>query len=219
MAAAFVHVVDDDPQLRRAIARLLRSHDIPTVTYETALDFLERLPPHGPGCLVLDLSMPEMDGLKLQEVLALQRRDLTIVFVTGNGNIPASVKAMKSGAVDFLTKPFEEEELFAAIQVALRRSEGLVASKEALKKDWMVFRSLTLREKQVCLLVADGLLNKQIAGELGPSEKTIKYHRASVMKKLDVNSAADLVKLVQRLREAGRLDSDSCPGADGAEAI
>ncbi len=150
-----------------------------------------------------------MNGLEVQQMLVSRRPDLAVVFVTGVGNISASVKAMKSGAINFLTKPFEDEELIAAIQEALLRSEQLFAANEALEKDWAAFQSLGTREKQVCLLVAEGLLNKQIAGELGPTEKTIKYHRGSAMKKLRVNSAADLVKLVQRLRDAGRIGAAS----------
>jgi FixJ family two-component response regulator len=216
MDESVVHVVDDDLQFGRAIARLLRSHGIRVETYESAPDFLRRLPKPGPACVVLDLSMPGMNGLELQERLLKERQDLGVVFVTGAGDIPASVKAMKGGAVDFLTKPFEDEKLIEAIQEALRRSKECFAANEALDRDWLVFRSLTKREQQVCLLVAKGLLNKQIAGELGPTEKTIKYHRGSVMKKLRVNSAADLVKLVQRLRDAGRIESELTQRVAGA---
>jgi FixJ family two-component response regulator len=208
MDDAIVHVVDDDPHLRSAIARLLRSHHLRVETYESAVDFLNRLPAHGPGCMVLDLSMPDINGLELQELVAARRHCLAVIFVTGQGNIPASVKAIKAGAIDFLTKPFEDQALMAAIHEALCRSSRLVAEREAIDQDWAAFNSLTAREKQVCLLVAQGLLNKQIAGELGPTEKTIKFHRGSVMRKLGVNSVADLVKLIQRLRDAGRVGSD-----------
>lgn len=150
--------------------------------------------------------MPEMNGLELQEALAAQRQDLAVVFITGAGDIPASVKAMKAGAIDFLTKPFEDEKLVAAIQEAICRSKQLFAANEALERDWAVFRSLTKREQQVCLLVAKGLLNKQIAGELGSTEKTIKSHRGSVMRKLRVGSVAELVQLVRRLRDGGRIE-------------
>jgi len=205
MAEAFVHVVDDDPQLRNAMSRLLRSYNLGVKTYESAVDFLARLPEPGPGCLILDLSMPKMNGLQLQETLAATRQSLVVIFVSGKGDIPASVKAMKAGAIDFLTKPFEDQALIEVVQQAMRRSKRLIAEGEAIDKDWSAYQSLTAREKQVCLLVAQGLLNKQIAGELGTTEKTIKFHRGSVTRKLHVNSVADLVKLVERLREAGRI--------------
>jgi len=205
MDEASVHVVDDDPQLCNAMARLLRSYDIDVKTYESALDFLNRLPEPGPGCLILDLSMPKMDGLQLQEILGASRKSLAVIFVSGKGDIPASVKAMKAGAVDFLTKPFEDLALIEAVREAIRRSRQLIAEGQAIDKDWTAFSSLTAREKQVCLLVAQGLLNKQVAGELGTTEKTIKFHRGSVTRKLHANSVADLVKLVERLREAGRI--------------
>lgn len=208
MDDAFVHVVDDDPQLRNAISRLLRSYDLNVKTYESALDFLNRIPEGGPGCLILDLSMPKMNGLQLQETLAAGRKNLVVIFVSGKGDIPASVKAMKAGAVDFLTKPFEDEALIEAVREAIRRSREIIAEGESIDKDWSAFDSLTARERQVCLLVSQGLLNKQIAGELGTTEKTIKFHRGSVTRKLHANSVADLVKLVERLREAGRISPE-----------
>ncbi len=208
MDDAVVHVVDDDPQLRNAISRLLRSYDLCVKTYESALDFLNRLPAPGPGCLILDLSMPKMDGLQLQEALGARRNNLAVIFVSGNGDIPASVKAMKAGAIDFLTKPFEDLALIAAVREAIRRSRQLIAGNEAIERDMAAFQSLTVREKQVCLLVSQGLLNKQIAGELGTTEKTIKFHRGSVTRKLRANSVADLVKLVGRLRDAGRIGQE-----------
>jgi len=205
MDEAFVHVVDDDPQLRSAMSRLLRSYDLNVKTYESALDFLNRLPEPSPGCLILDLSMPKMNGFQLQEALAASRKNLVVIFVSGKGDIPASVKAMKAGAIDFLTKPFEDRALIEAVREAIRRSRQIIAESEVIEKDWNAFHSLTARERQVCLLVSQGLLNKQIAGELGTTEKTVKFHRGSVTRKLRVNSVADLVKLVERLREAGRI--------------
>lgn len=205
MDEALVHVVDDDAQLRNAVSRLLRSHDLNVKTYESAVDFLNRLPEPGPGCLLLDLSMPKMNGLQLQETLAASRKNLVVIFVSGKGDVPTSVQAMKAGAIDFLTKPFEEVALIEAVRKAITRSRQMIAEDESIDKDWSAFSSLTAREKQVCLLVASGLLNKQVAGELGTTEKTIKFHRGSVTRKLRANSLADLVKLVQRLREAGRI--------------
>ena len=208
MDEAVVHVVDDDPQLRSAISRLLRSYDLRVETYESALDFLKRIPKPGPGCLVLDLSMPDMDGLQLQELLAARRHNLAVIFVTGAGDIPASVKAMKAGAIDFLTKPFEDQVLLDSVRKGIHRTGELRASAQQLEKDWVAFQSLTPREQEVCVLVAKGLLNKQIAFELGPTERTVKLHRGKVMSKLGVNSVADLVRLVERLRDGGRLGPD-----------
>jgi FixJ family two-component response regulator len=202
---AVVHVVDDDANLRSAIARLLRSYDLPARTYDSAQDFLNRLPKPDPGCVILDLSMPGMNGLELQEAIALQLPFLAIVFVTGEGDIPASVKAMKAGAIDFLTKPFEDHVLIHAVREGINRSRRTLSDQERAEKDWAAFNTLTEREKQVCILITHGFLNKQISYELGPKEKTIKLHRSQVMRKLPVDSVADLVKLVERLKEAGKI--------------
>jgi FixJ family two-component response regulator len=202
-----VHLVDDDPQLLRAMSRLLRSYDFQVETYDSPVDFLTRVPASGPGCLVLDLSMPGMNGLELQQTVLDRRSDLAVIFVTGAGDIPASVQAMKAGAVDFLTKPFEDHALIGAVREGLRRARENQASRDLIEKDLIAYRRLSPREQQVCLLVSEGLLNKQIAGELGPTEKTIKLHRGNVMRKLNVNSVAELVKLVQRLRDSGRIAS------------
>lgn len=209
MTEPVVHIVDDDPHVRQAVARLLRSYDLNVETYESAFSFLRRLPPCGPGCLVLDLSMPEMSGLELQEAIAENRQALAVVFISGQGTIPASVKAIKGGAVDFLPKPFEEHALIEAITRGIHRSRQMVAAAAALDEDWAAFQSLTPREQQVCVLVAEGLLNKQIAGTLGIKEKTTKFHRGSLTRKLRANSVADIVKLVGRLREAGRLHPET----------
>ncbi len=202
---AVVHIVDDDPRLRSAISRLLRSFDFRVEVYESALDFLNRIPGPGPGCLLLDLSMPEMDGLQLQEVLGTQRHGLPVIFVTGAADIPASVKAMKAGAIDFLTKPFDDQVLLDAVRKGIDRSRKLRGLDEQLEKDWALFQTLTPREQEVCVLVSKGLLNKQIAFELGPTERTVKLHRSKVMSKLQVESVAELVRLVDRLRVGGRF--------------
>jgi FixJ family two-component response regulator len=206
MSEPVVHIVDDDPNVRQALARLLRSHDLNVETYESGLAFLRRLPLRGPGCLLLDLSMPEMSGLELQEAIVGSRHDLAVIFISGQGTIPATVKAIKGGAIDFLSKPFEESALIEAITLGLRRSRELVTAGAAVDEDWAAFQSLTPREQEVCLLVAQGLLNKQIGAQLGITEKTTKFHRGSLTRKLRVNSVADLVKLIQRLRDAGCLD-------------
>ena len=200
-----VHVVDDDADLLRAISRLLRSHGYASRTYSSAAEFLGAGVPDGPACLLLDLNMPGMTGLELQQVISDYPSRLSIVFISGQGDIPATVRAMKAGAVDFLTKPFDGDVLIAAIDAAVRRSHTAQASEDALQKDWDLFQTLSPRERQVCLLFAQGMLNKQIAFELGTAERTIKAQRGSVMRKLGADSVPDVVRLVVRLRDAGRL--------------
>lgn len=200
-----VHVVDDDESLLRGVARLLRSHGFAVKSYSSAAEFLGAGIPAGPACLLLDLNMPGMTGLELQQVISDCQSRLPIVFISGQGDIPATVRAMKAGAVDFLTKPFDGDALVAAIDTALLRSHAAVASEHALQKDCELFQALSQRERQVCLLVAHGLLNKQIAGELGTTERTIKAQRGSVMRKLGAGSVPDIVRLIERLRDANRL--------------
>ncbi len=204
-AGRTVHVVDDDANLLRAVARLLRSHDYTIQTYNSAAEFLKAGVPPAPACLLLDLNMPGMTGLELQRVIADWESRLSIVFISGQGDVPASVQAMKAGAVDFLTKPFDGDALIAAVKTALGRSYAASVSDSAVQSDWEVFQRLSPREQQVCLLFAKGLLNKQIAGELGTTERTIKAQRGSVMRKLGANAVPDVVRLVDRLRDAGRL--------------
>jgi FixJ family two-component response regulator len=218
MPELLVHVVDDDPGVRGAISRLLRSCDISVETYESSEDFLKRRPGQGPGCLILDLSMPDMDGLQLQEVLAQTSTRLAVVFVTGNAGIADSVRAMKAGAVDFLTKPFEDTQLLSAVEVAFQKSRKMHEEAEEIERCWRLYDSLTPRERQVCISVSRGLLNKQVGGELGIQEKTIKLHRSNVMRKLGVTSLADLVRLVESLRHAGRLDSFIEPAGLSAQS-
>jgi FixJ family two-component response regulator len=194
-----VHVIDDDPSVRRALDRLLRSHGQRVCTYSLAREFLNKEPDPGPACIVLDLLLPEMDGLDLQQQLTRGRDDLPIVFISGHGDISTSVRAMKAGAVDFLTKPFEESQVLGAIAAALSRSQQAFLTRELLDRDHARFHTLSPRESQVCLLVAQGKLNKQIGAELGVTEKTIKVHRSRVMRKLAVPSFADLVRFVERL--------------------
>jgi FixJ family two-component response regulator len=200
-----VHVVDDDANLLRAVSRLLRSHGYAVTTYSSASEFLSAGVPAGPACLLLDLNMPGMTGLGLQQVLAVYQSRLSIVFISGQGDIPSTVRAMKAGAVDFLTKPFDGDALVAAIDSALRRSHAAQASEDATQNDWELFQGLSRRERQVCLLFAQGMLNKQIAAELGTAERTIKAQRGSVMRKLGADSVPDVVRLIERLRDAGRL--------------
>jgi FixJ family two-component response regulator len=204
-----VHVVDDDASLLRAVERLLRSHGYAVKTYNSASAFLSDGVTSGTGCLLLDLNMPGMTGLELQQVITEYQSRLSIVFISGQGDVPAAIRAMKAGAVDFLTKPFEGDTLITAIDSAINRSHAAQAADDALQKDWDLFQSLSPRERQVCLLFAQGLLNKQIAFELGTAERTIKAQRGSVMRKLGAGSAPDVVRLIQRLRDAGRLSNET----------
>jgi FixJ family two-component response regulator len=205
LAGKTIHVVDDDASLLRAIARLLRSHLYSVVTYTSAAEFLRAGAPAGPGCLLLDLNMPEMTGLELQQVISEYQSRLPIVFISGAADVPAAIQAMKSGAVDFLTKPFESDELLAAVNTALSRSLTHHATNDALQKDWKRFQTLSPRERQVCLHVAQGLLNKQIAFELGTTERTVKAQRGSFMRKLGADSVPEVVRLIERLRDGGLL--------------
>jgi FixJ family two-component response regulator len=211
MTAATIHVIDDDASVRRALSRLLRSHDHQVETYLSARDFLNRKLNHGPACIVLDLQMPEMDGLELQQLLAEGRENPPIVFITGHGDIPNSVRAMKAGAVDFLTKPFDEAQLLTAVNSAIARSHQACASRDEFERSRSVFESLTPRERQVCLRVTQGMLNKQIAAEFGTTEKTVKVQRRGVMQKLGAQSVADLVRFVEHLLAAGYVSADAKP--------
>ena len=203
MTNGLVFVIDDDPSIRRSVSRLLRSHDRYVQTYESAREFLDFEIPSVPACIVLDLQMPEVNGLDLQRLLARNRDTLPIVFISGYGSVPTSVRAMKEGAVDFLTKPFDDNQLMAAVDTALDRARRAHEQRSVLDRDQAAFDSLTQRERQVCLRVAKGMLNKQIGGQLGTSEKTIKAQRGQVMQKLGAQSVADLVRLVERLRTSG----------------
>jgi FixJ family two-component response regulator len=205
MTDSVVFLIDDDPSIRRAVSRLLRTHGRQVQAYGSAKDFLDQPLPSGPACIVLDLQMPEMNGLEVQQVLGQSKDTLPIVFISGRGSIPASVRAMKEGAVDFLTKPVEDNQLLGAIDRALTRAREGFLRRESLARDCALFDTLTEREKQVCLRVAQGMLNKQIGGEFGTTEKTVKVQRSGVMKKLGAQSVADVVRFVERLRTAGRL--------------
>jgi len=197
-----VFVVDDDPSVLRSLDRLLRSAGYAVEAYASPRAFLERVqraPLDGAGCVVLDLRMPDLGGIELQEELAQYGCLLPIVFLTGHGDVSSSVRAMKAGAVDFLTKPCDDTDLIAAVERALARDAEARAAREEKRALQERFEALTPREREVCLLVAQGLLNKQIAAELGTAEKTVKVHRGRVMEKLGVESLAELVRLVDRL--------------------
>ncbi|MDA1092283.1 MAG: response regulator transcription factor [Acidobacteria bacterium] len=194
-----VFVVDDDPSVRRSVVRLLESAGLRVQGFASGEAFLERKPLTGPGCLVLDVRMSGMTGLELQRRLRAAGRPMAIVFITGHGDVPMSVAAMKGGAVDFLMKPFDDEALLAAIDRAIGRDRAWLLTQQDLARLRVRYDRLTPREQQVFALVTAGLLNKQVAGQLGTSEKTIKVHRARVMTKMEAGSLADLV------RQAGRL--------------
>jgi FixJ family two-component response regulator len=196
-----IFLVDDDASVRKALVRLLRSAGHSVETFASAREFLARERYDGPGCLVLDLRMPGMTGLELQDALERAGHALPIVFISGHADIPASVKAMKAGAIDFLTKPVDDRQLLAAIERALARDAAARADRAQRDAARAAMARLTPREGQVCAFVATGKLNKQIAGELGISEKTVKVHRARVMEKLAVGSVAELVRVVDRARD------------------
>ncbi len=202
MSAGIVYVVDDDASMRRSVERLLRSFGHRVETYSSAQAFLEQPPVRDVGCLVLDLRMPGIDGLELQGRLAARGDELPVIFVSGHGDVPSSVRAMKAGAFDFLTKPFDANVFSAAVERALDWHAERLASRATLDALRARFYTLTPREREVCELVAEGRLNKQVAETLGTTEKTIKVHRARVMEKLGVRSVAELVRVVDRLRDA-----------------
>jgi FixJ family two-component response regulator len=195
----------------RAVSRLLRSYDFEVYTYVSATEFLAQKIPSGTACLVLDLKMPEINGLDVQQVLAKADEYLPIIFLSGQADVFSSVQAMKAGAIDFLTKPFNDSELIRAVQTALGRSRSAQEQQQRLSRDREVFDTLTPREREVCLRIAQGLLNKQVGYELGTTEKTVKAQRAHVMQKLGAGSLADVVRLVERLRSAGAIPSLAKP--------
>jgi FixJ family two-component response regulator len=198
-AAGTVFVVDDDPGVLRALARLLQVSGHEVRTFDSPAAFLRNHDPAAPGCLVLDLSMPELDGLALQSQLLAAGSHRPIVFISGHADIPASVRAMKAGAVDFLTKPFSDEALLAAIDVALERSRAACRVAEEIGVLSGRLASLTVREREVFEHVVAGRLNKLIAEKLGAAEKTIKVHRSRVMHKMQAASLADLVRMAGRI--------------------
>ena len=190
-----VSVIDDDDLVLRALERLLKSGGFDVRTFPSPYEFLERRPA-GPGCLVLDLAMPGLNGLELQKQLASLGDPCPVVFLSGEGDVPTSVAAMKAGAVDFLTKPVVREQLLASVRAALARDADERAARE--RRDSLAARlsTLTAREREVLDLVVTGMLNKQIAARLGTAEKTVKVHRARAMRKMRASSLAELVRLV-----------------------
>lgn len=197
-----VFVVDDDISVRESLELLIQSAGWQPETFASAQEFLSRPRSLVPNCLVLDLSLPGMDGLEVQKRVAAERSDMPIIFITGYGDVPVSVRAMKAGAVEFFTKPFSDDALLSAIRNAIERSRVAISREMELRALQDRYASLTPREQQVMALVITGMLNKQIGGELNISEITVKAHRGQVMRKMKASSLAELVKMSVRLRLA-----------------
>jgi len=200
-AAPVVFVVDDDEAVREAVGKLIASVGLRAVTFASTRDFLACKRPEAPACLVLDVRLPDISGLEFQKELADSGFQIPIIFITGHGDIPMSVRAMKAGAVEFLTKPFRGQELLDAIQEAIAKDRAAWDKREQMAGIGARYASLTAREKEVMALVVLGLLNKQIAGELGTSELTIKTHRGRVMEKMQAGSVAELVRMSEKLKQ------------------
>jgi FixJ family two-component response regulator len=197
-----VFVVDDDESVRRALSSLIRSVGLAVELFPSAHEFLQAVPREGPACLVLDVRLPGVGGLELQRELAATHRQIPIIFITGHGDIPMSVRAMKAGAVEFLPKPFRDQDLLDAIQHALARSVELRQRLQMVAELRQRAEKLTPREREVMALVVRGLLNKQIAAELGTSEVTVKIQRGQMMQKMRAESVPDLVRMSERLSDS-----------------
>ena len=196
---AIVFVVDDDVSVRESVELLIRFAGWQPETFASAKDFLARPRISTPCCLVLDVSLPDLNGLELQKLIASERTDMPIIFITGHGDVPTTVQAMKAGAVEFLTKPFDDEVLLSAIRHALKRSAAVLDDQAEIATLRSSYDSLTPREQEVMRLVVAGMLNKQIGLNLGISEITVKAHRGKVMQKMKADSVADLVKTAVKL--------------------
>ena len=195
-----VLVVDDEPTFRESVGRLLRSLGLDTQLFASISDFLESDPPDGPACLVLDVRLPGKSGLDLQRELAAANRGLPIIFITGHGDIPMSVQAMKGGAIEFLTKPFRDQDLLDAIQLGLSRDRVRRENEKALATLRERFASLSPRERDIMIQVARGRLSKQIAGDIGIAETTVKVHRSRAMRKMNVRSLTEFGQMAHKLK-------------------
>ena len=197
-------MVDDDAAVLKSLSRLLRSARLAVATYSSPREFLDRHDPNAPGCLVLDVAMPGLNGLELQQTLIARGHELAIIFLTGHGDIPMTVKAIKHGAVDFLTKPVDHDDLLKAVRAAIEKDGLQRQARAEVAEIRQRLAALTPREREVLEHVIAGRLNKQIAADLGTVEKTIKVHRARVMGKMKVHSVAELVRLAGRAGVAGK---------------
>jgi len=198
-AEPMVFVIDDDEGVRQALQRLFQSVDLKVEAFGSAVEFLKQKLPSAPSCLVLDVRLPGISGLDFQSELTRAKIDIPIIFITGHGDIPMSVKAMRAGAVEFLPKPFRDQDLLDAVRVGIDRDRARRASESATSNLRKRYESLTNREQQIIALVASGLLNKQIAAEIGVTEVTVKVHRGNMMKKMGAKSLAELVRMVDAL--------------------
>ena len=194
-----VIVIDDDPEVRDAIGTLLRSVGLRAMLFASTDEFLGSARPNGPCCLVLDVRLPGRSGLDFQRELLATNIDLSIIFITGHGDIPMTVQAMKRGAIEFLTKPFREQDLLDAIQIGIARDRERLEEEHAANALRARFETLTAREREVLVQVIAGRLNKQIASEIGISEVTVKVHRSNVMRKMEASSVAELTRMAQKL--------------------
>jgi len=198
--APVVFVVDDDPSVRSSLKFLLSSMGLQVESFDSAETFLQRKPPDAPSCLVLDVRLRGLSGLDFQRELAARNIRIPIVFVTGHGDIPMSVRAMKAGAIEFLTKPYRDQDLLDAVRIALERDRARREQEKEVTDLQQRFDSLTPREQEVISMVVSGMLNKQIAGQLGTAENTVKVHRSRAMEKMNAQSVADLVRMIEKLK-------------------
>jgi len=194
-----VFIVDDDPSVLKALARLMSSAGLNATTFASPQEFLDNHDQNAPGCLLLDVAMPHINGLELQQAIAASGSELPVIFLTGHGDIPMSVRAIKQGAVDFLTKPVEDHDLFDAIHGAIEKNLITRQARVKLNEHQQRLAMLTQREREVLIHVVSGKKNKQIAAKLGTAEQTIKIHRVNLMKKLKAESLVDLMKMAERL--------------------
>ena len=201
-ASPIVFVVDDDISVRESLELLIENEGWQPETFASAQEFLDRPRAFVPSCLILDVSLPGLNGLELQQKVAAERIHMPIIFITGHGDIPTTVRAMKAGAVEFLRKPFSDEVLLSAIRQALERSRVALQNEAEIRELRTCYATLTGRERQVMALVVSGLLNKQVGGELGISEITVKAHRGRVMQKMKADSLAQLIGMAAKLRYA-----------------
>jgi FixJ family two-component response regulator len=206
MPNGVVFVVDDDPSVRSSLKFLISTVGLHVETFDSAETALQELPADAPSCLVLDVRLRGLSGLDLQHELAARKCQIPIVFITGHGDIPMTVRAMKAGAVEFLTKPFRDQDLLDAIQIALQRDHARREQEKELAQLQRRFDLLTAREREVISLVSTGKLNKQIADQLGTAENTIKVHRSRAMEKLRADSLADLVRMIEKLKDVSHAE-------------